>query len=310
MTTFSCRATLCALALAVFSGTASAQYEPDADTAALYHFDIQTAEGTTPDSGPNGLDGTLAGAVLPAHVQATVGGYGYAYQFDGVDRGSNNGRIEMGTDPALRLRGNGDFTLDVLVTVTSTLADDGYFRGIVCRAGGEGIDYSLSYSSWTNPTAGPEHEFWFTTGPVSGQAPEYSYAATAFAGLMEVGASYAIRVTVSAGVMTMTVNGVEGASTYYPPQSGAISPTATPITADFTVGDTCPEDWVIRPSELQVDELRISSVARTDLPLITGLGGLVPLDLGLGSAPEAFRAYRAARADGLVTLPAGPTPLP
>ena len=286
---------LVALGLVGFAGFAQAQFEPDASTAALYHFDTHTAQGTTPDSGPNGLDGTLEGAVLPTHVEATVGGYGFAYKFDGVDRGSNNSRIDMGTDSRLGMRGHGDWTLDVLVTVTSTPADDAYFRGIVCRASSGGIDYSLSYSSWTHPQ-GAEHEFWFTTGPASGQAPDYAYAAMAFEGLMEVGRSYAIRVAVSAGVMTMTVNGFEGTSTYWPTQPGVIPPTAPQIAADLTVGDSCLEDYVIKPSELQIDEFRVSNVGRIDLPLIpptpVGLPPLIPIPLGLGTDAAAFQAYR------------------
>jgi hypothetical protein len=301
------------LALLCFAGAAQAQFEPDADTAALYHFDTQTAEGTTPDSGPNGLDGTLEGAVLPTHVEATVGGYGFAYKFDGVDRGANNSRIGMGTDSRVGLRGNGDWTLDVLVTVTSTPADDAYFKGILCRASAGGIDYSLSYNSWTHPQ-GAETEFWVTTGPASGEAPDYAYAAMAFEGLMEVGRSYAIRVTVSAGAMTMTVNGFEGTSTYWPTQPGAVSPTAPPIAADLTVGDSCLEDYVIRPSELQVDEFRISNVARTDPPplppLPLGLDELIPLDLGLGTDPAAFQAYRLQRSTpaNQPTVPTSPPP--
>lgn len=259
-----------ALALAGFAATATAQYNPDADTAALYHFDVQTAEGTTPDAGANGLDGTLEGTVLPVHVEATIGGYGWAYQFDGVDRGSGNSRINMGTDPALGMRGNGDWTLDVLLTVTAALADDGYFRGIACRASAEGIDYSVSYSSWTNPTYGPEHEFWVTSGSPADYPAGYSYAAIAFAGHMEAGSSYAIRASVSGGVMTLTVNGM-ATSTYWPAQAGYVAPTEPRIAADLTVGDACPEDWVIKPSELQIDELRISNVARTDMPLIPAL---------------------------------------
>lgn len=292
------RTQLAAACTFLFTDVSLAQFVPDADTAALYHFDTQTAEGTTPDSGPNGFDGTLEGAVLPTHVEATVGGYGFAYKFDGVDRGSNNSRISMGTDSRLGMRGHGDWTLDVLVTVTSVPADDAYFRGILCRASSGGIDYSLSYSSWTHPQ-GPETEFWFTTGPASGQAPDYAFAAIAFEGLMEVGRSYAIRVTVSAGVMTMTVNGFEGTSTYWPTQPGLIPPTAPQIAADLTVGDSCLEDYVIRPSELQTDEFRISNIARTDLPLIPplplGLPPLLPIDLGLGTDPAAFQEYRRER---------------
>src|SRR5688572_6642348 len=130
---------LCALALFGWAANVQAQFTVDANTTALWHFDTQTAEGTTPDSGPNGFDGTLAGAVLPTHQEALLGGYGWAYKFDGVDRGVDNSRISMGLDQGLAFRGAGDWTLDVLVTVTSTLADDGYFRGIICRAGPGGI---------------------------------------------------------------------------------------------------------------------------------------------------------------------------
>jgi hypothetical protein len=286
--------TLVAFSSLVVCATASAQYEPDASTAALWHFDAQTAQGTTPDSGPSGLDGTLEGAVLPTHQEATLGGFGYAYDFDGVDRGAgNNSRINMGSDPALNLRGGGDFTLDILLTVTAPMIDDGYFRGIVCRASAEAIDYSLSYLSWTRPVEGTgEHQFWFATGPGPEATTEYAYAAVAFEGVMQVGQTYAIRAAVAAGAMTITVNGFEGTSTYYPAQPGAISPTATPIDAPLTVGDSCPKDYVLKPSEVQLDELRISTVARSDLPLVNDLGALVPIDLGLGSDAAAFEAYR------------------
>lgn len=283
-----------ALSLLATSATASAQFEPDANTAGLWHFDTQSAQGTTPDSGPGGFDGTLEGAVLPTHQAATVGGFGNAYEFDGVDRGAgSNSRINMGSDAALGLRGGGDFTLDILLTVTAPLIDDGYFRGIVCRASGEGIDYSLSYLSWTRPVEGTgEHQFWFSTGPGPDSTTEYAYAAVAFEGVMQVGQSYAIRATVAAGAMSITVNGVAGASTYYPAQPGVLSPTATPVSAALTVGDSCPQDYVVKPSELQLDELRISTVAQSDLPLINDLGTLVPIDLGLGASAAAFEAYR------------------
>jgi hypothetical protein len=305
------RAACCALSFIVLAQAAPAQFTPDADTAALWHFDTQTAAGTTPDAGPGGLDGVLAGAVLPTHQEATLGGFGRAYQFDGVDRGANNSRIDMGSDPALRLRGNGDFTLDILLTVTATMIDDGYFRGIVCRASGEAIDYSLSYLSWTRPVEGTgEHQFWFATGPGPESPTEYAYAAVAFEGVMQVGQSYAIRATVAAGAMTITVNGFEGTSTYYPAQPGAIPPTATPIDAPLRVGDSCPKDYVVKPGELQLDEFRISSVARLDLPLIPELGGLVPLDLGLGNDAAAFEAYRLERLgpDAAAAL-LGPAPI-
>lgn len=290
------RAAFCAIPFIFLAQAASAQFTPDANTTALWSFDTQTPEGTTPDAGPGGFDGTLAGAVLPTHQQATLGGFGWAYEFDGVDRGADNSRIDMGSDPALRLRGNGDFTLDILVTVTAELADDGWFRGIVCRASGEGIDYSVSYLSWTRPVEGTgEHQIWFATGPGPASTTEYAYAAAAFEGVMQVGQSYAIRATVAAGVMTLTVNGFEGTSTYYPAQPGVISPTVTPIDASLTVGDSCPKDYVAKPSELQVDEFRISNVARSDLPLIDDVGGLVPLDLGLGNDAAAFRAFRLGR---------------
>jgi hypothetical protein len=283
-----------ALALLGASGTATAQFEPDANTAGLWHFDAQSAQGTTPDSGSGGFDGALEGAVFPTHQAATLGGYGYAYEFDGVDRGAgSNSRINMGSDPALALRGGGDFTLDILLTVTAPLIDDGYFRGIVCRASGAGIDYSLSYLSWTRPVEGTgEHQFWFTTGPGPESTTEYAYAAVAFEGVMQVGQSYAIRATVTSGAMNITVNGVEGTSTYYPAQPGAISPTAEPVSADLTVGDSCPKDYVAMPSELQVDELRISTVAQSDLPLINDAGSLIPISLGLGTDAVAFEAYR------------------
>jgi hypothetical protein len=288
------RITLGVATLFLFAGTAHAQFTPDASTAALYHFDTQSAEGTTPDAGPNGIDGTLEGSVLPVLQAATVGGYGFAYEFDGVDRGAgNNSRIDMGSDPALGMRGGGDFTLDILLTVTAPLIDDGYFRGIVCRASGTGIDYSLSYLSWTRPVEGTgEHQFWFTTGPGPESTTEYAYAAVAFEGVMQVGQSYAIRATVAAGAMTITVNGFQGTSTYYPAQPAAITPTATPIDAPLTVGDSCPKDYVAKPSELQLDELRISTVARSDLPLIDNLGTLIPIGLGLGTDAATFEAYR------------------
>lgn len=262
---------LVAACVLCFAGAAQAQFEPDADTAALYHFDTQTAEGTTPDSGPNGLDGTLEGAVPPTLAPAIPAGYGFAYDFDGIDRGANNSRINMGTDPRLGFRGHPNWTLDVVVSVTHTLADDGYFRGIVCRAGPEGVDYALSYSSWTNPTQGPEHEFWFTTSPAAGSdglPPEYTYASSNYTGFMEVGQSYAVRVTVTNGVIAITVNGAAGNGALYPTQTGTvIPPNAPPQGGELTVGDACPEDNVVKPSELQIDELRISNVARSDLPL-------------------------------------------
>lgn len=282
------------LALLGMSASASAQFEPDANTAGLWHFDTQTAQGTTPDSGPGGFHGTLEGAVFPTHQPATVGGFGYAYEFDGVDRGAgSNSRINMGSDSALGMRGGGDFTLDILLTVTAPLIDDGYFRGIVCRASDEGIDYSLSYLSWTRPIERTgEHQFWFTTGPGPESTTEYAYAAVAFEGVMQVGQSYAIRATVMSGAMSITVNGIEGISTYYPAQPGLISPTATPVNAALTVGDSCPKDYVVMPSELQLDELRISTVAQSDLPLIIDPGSLIPIFLGLGTDAAAFEAYR------------------
>lgn len=283
-----------ALVLLGTSASASAQFEPDASTAGLWHFDAQSAQGTTPDSGAGGFDGTLEGAVLPTHQAATLGGYGNAYEFDGVDRGAgSNSRINMGSDPALGLRGGGDFTLDILLTVTAPLIDDGYFRGIVCRASGEGIDYSLSYLSWTRPVEGTgEHQFWFTTGPGPESTTEYAYAAVAFEGVMQVGQSYAIRATVTSGAMNITVNGIEGTSTYYPAQPGVISPTAAPVDAALTVGDSCPKDYVVMPSELQLDELRISTIAQSDLALIGDPGSLIPIPFGLGTDSAAFEAYR------------------
>jgi RHS repeat-associated protein len=244
-------------------------YESDANTVALYHFDEEIVTPplmtrTTPDSGPHGLHGTLRGAVLPAHVPSSLVGYGWAYKFDGVDRGADNSRVAMGTDQRLGFRGNSVWTLDVVVTVKEVLADDGYYRGIVCRAGPAGVDYSLSYSSWTHPSAGPEHEIWFSTGVPSNDPTQYSYAAVNYSGYMEPGETYAIRVTVQGGVMSITVNGIPGTSTNWPAQPGFVSPLAAPMSAELRVGDSCPEDYVIRPSELEIDELRISNSARTD----------------------------------------------
>jgi hypothetical protein len=299
---------LCALALFGCAANVHAQFTVDANTIALWHFDAQTAEGTTPDSGPNGFDGTLAGAVLPTHQQATLGGYGWAYKFDGVDRTLDNSRINMGVDPQLGFRGAGDWSLDVLVTVTSPLADDGYFRGILCRASPGGIDYSVSYSSWTHPTYGPEHEFWFTTGVATGVSPDYTYAATYFAGLMEMGSSYAIRVTSSGGTITITENGSEGTTVAGP------LPPLTPIAGDLTVGDSCPEDFVTLPSELQIDEFRISDLVRTDglippLPSLP-LPLLQPLSFQFTDAQGArqYRADRPALARQSAPVPAAPTP--
>lgn len=299
-----------ALSLLGVCTAASAQFEVDANTVALWHFDVQTAEGTTPDAGPGGFDGTLQGAVLPTHQEATLGGFDRAYQFDGVDRGADNSRIVMPDDPALRLRGGGDFTIDILLTVTAPLIDDGYFRGIVCRASASGIDYSMSYLSWTRPVEGTgEHQFWFATGPGPEDTTEYAYAAMAFEGHMQVGSSYAIRVTVASGAVTLTVNGIEGTSTYWPAQAAAIPPTAAPVDAPLRVGDSCPKDYVVKPSELQVDELRISDVARTDLPLLPDvLPPLVPIDLGLADAQaaRAFRIQRLPSVEPTVTVPAAP----
>ncbi len=270
------RRAVCASLLGIAPAVQAAPFEVDANTLALYHFDSETVD-RTPDSGPFGLDGQLQGSVLPTLAPAVAAGYGFAYNFDGVDRGADSSRINMGPDPRLAFRGHLNWTLDVVVSVTQTLADDGYFRGIVCRAGPEGVDYALSYSSWTNPLHGPEHEIWFTTAPASGSdglPPEYTFASANYTGYMEVGQSYAVRVTVTNGAVAITVNGAPGNGGPYPQQPGAvIPPNPPPIGGELTVGDPCPEDNVVKPSELQIDELRISDVARTDsllpdLPLL------------------------------------------
>jgi len=95
--------------------------------------------------------------------------------------------------------------------------------------------------------------------------------------------SNAVRVTVTNGAIAITVNGAPGDGPLYPTQTGmVIPPNAPPQGGELTVGDDCPEDNVVKPSELQIDELRISNVSRTDLPLPPLLP---PLGLGAILAP-------------------------
>jgi hypothetical protein len=277
------------VAIAGWAGALSAApFEPDPNTLALYHFDSETADRRTPDSGPFGIDGQLEGDVLPTRTAALPSGYGFAYTFDGLDRGAGNSRINMGTDSRVGLRGKLSWTLDVVVSVPAPLADDGYYRGVVCRAGPAGVDYSLSYVSWTNPTYGPEHEFWFTTAVGNaGNPPDYAYAVSTYSGYMEVGQTYAVRVTVTNGAMAITVNGAPGNGPPAPTQAGMVVPPTPGMAAELTVGDTCPEDHVAKPSELQIDELRISDVSRTDIDdLLAGITQLVaPATTPTSTAP-------------------------
>ncbi|MCL4230395.1 MAG: trypsin-like serine protease [Dehalococcoidia bacterium] len=227
----------------------------DSDTLGYWNFD--EPGGPALDSTANGNDGTVAGAL---RVPGLNGG---ALSFDGVDDS-----VDMGDQPELNV-GTGDFTIEACVKTTSVEASmfvtgknvPHYGPGYELRvAGGRGYCFVRDFDA--NGAHAPGHELalW---GPS-----------------VNDGAWHHILCTRHGNDATLYVDGTAA-------ESGSVALMVT-LTSNqpFTVGrinsGSIPADgWAF---EGEIDEVRVSSVARVPAPVDTTPPAALPTQTPLPNA--------------------------
>ena len=260
-----CIRPLCATLLAFAVTPSGAQYTSDSHTVALYHFDAVDASGapaatTTPDSGPNLLDGTLVASevVPPVLVTSPFPGLGNALHFNDTFPDSRSW-VELPNDPRLGLVGHAEWTLEFHFHLDDTAyADCNGWVSLIAKEG----DYQV--------LLGRLNAYYFFP------MPDACYLVFGYGQLthddlplIQIGAGVISRVPIArasnhvvrisataAGVVVVNVDGTKDV--------GLLPPRPTPVHGPVFIGGY---DY-LNPFIGTIDEIRFSDVVRLDLPAL------------------------------------------